>query len=101
MLLVTDPGIRDGRPRRAGGAVALPGRARRCASSTASRRTRPPIHVGKGVIVAREFKPDLIIGLGGGSSMDCAKGINFLLTNGGRMQDYWGVEQGDASRCSR
>ena len=23
--------------------------------------------------------------------MDCAKGINFLLTNGGRMQDYWGV----------
>lgn len=33
---------------------------------------------------------DSIIGLGGGSSMDCAKGINFLLTNGGRMQDYWG-----------
>src|SRR5687767_2441209 len=28
---------------------------------------------------------DSIIGLGGGSSMDCAKGINFLLTNGGRM----------------
>ncbi len=23
--------------------------------------------------------------------MDCAKGINFLLTNGGRMQDYWGI----------
>ena len=33
---------------------------------------------------------DSIIGLGGGSSMDCAKGINFLLTNGGRMHDYWG-----------
>jgi alcohol dehydrogenase len=33
---------------------------------------------------------DSIIGLGGGSSMDCAKGINFVLTNGGRMQDYWG-----------
>jgi alcohol dehydrogenase class IV len=33
---------------------------------------------------------DSIVGLGGGSSMDCAKGINFLLTNGGRMQDYWG-----------
>src|SRR5262245_27215905 len=31
-----------------------------------------------------------IIGLGGGSSMDCAKGINFLLTNGGRMSDYRG-----------
>ena len=34
---------------------------------------------------------DGIIGLGGGSSMDTAKGCNFLLTNGGRMQDYWGV----------
>ncbi|HYG80611.1 MAG TPA: iron-containing alcohol dehydrogenase, partial [Pyrinomonadaceae bacterium] len=27
---------------------------------------------------------------GGGSSLDCAKGINFLLTNGGRMRDYRG-----------
>src|SRR5215213_7585254 len=33
---------------------------------------------------------DSIIGLGGGSSLDCAKGINFLLTNGGRMADYRG-----------
>ncbi len=39
---------------------------------------------------------DGIIGLGGGSSMDTAKGCNFLLTNGGRMQDYWGV--GKAAR---
>ena len=30
-------------------------------------------------------------GLGGGSSMDCAKGINFIYTNGGQMKDYWGV----------
>ncbi len=39
---------------------------------------------------AAPLKVDSIIGLGGGSSMDCAKGINFLLTNGGRVQDYWG-----------
>jgi alcohol dehydrogenase len=25
--------------------------------------------------------------------MDCAKGINFLLTNGGRMEDYWGANK--------
>jgi alcohol dehydrogenase len=50
-------------------------------------------HVRKGLIAARPFKPDLIVGLGGGSAMDCAKGINFLLTNGGTMQDYWGVNK--------
>jgi alcohol dehydrogenase len=48
-------------------------------------------HVEEGVAFAKTFKPDLIVGLGGGSSIDCAKGINFVLTNGGRMQDYWGV----------
>ncbi len=34
---------------------------------------------------------DFLVGLGGGSSMDCAKGANFLLTNGGRMHDYRGT----------
>lgn len=48
------------------------------------------VHVEEGVAFAKQHGIDLIIGLGGGSSMDCAKGINFLLTNGGRMQDYWG-----------
>lgn len=47
--------------------------------------------VDQGVAVAKEFQPDAIVGLGGGSSMDCAKGINFIYSNGGVMQDYWGV----------
>src|SRR5579872_3910817 len=46
--------------------------------------------VDRGLAVARSAQIDLIVGLGGGSSMDCAKGINFLFTNGGRMEDYWG-----------
>lgn len=47
--------------------------------------------VAAGVEIARQFEPDLLVGLGGGSSMDCAKGINFIYSNGGRMKDYWGV----------
>lgn len=39
---------------------------------------------------AQPLQIDSIIGLGGGSSLDCAKGINFLLTNGGEMRDYLG-----------
>ncbi|HVS65697.1 MAG TPA: iron-containing alcohol dehydrogenase [Thermoanaerobaculia bacterium] len=53
-------------------------------------------HVAAGVEVARRRGVDFLVGLGGGSSMDCAKGVNFLLTNGGRMADYWGM--GKATR---
>jgi alcohol dehydrogenase class IV len=54
------------------------------------------IHVEAGLKVAKRFQPDLIVGLGGGSSMDCAKGINFLYSCGGRMQDYWGQNKATA-----
>lgn len=43
------------------------------------------------VEAAAAAEVDIFIGLGGGSSMDTAKGSNLLLTNGGAMKDYWGV----------
>jgi alcohol dehydrogenase len=39
---------------------------------------------------AEPLRIDSIVALGGGSSLDCAKGINFVLTNGGQIGDYRG-----------
>lgn len=47
--------------------------------------------VDRCVAVAKNARVDLFIGIGGGSSLDTAKGCNFILTNGGRMQDYLGI----------
>lgn len=52
--------------------------------------------IERGRRFAAQFEVDSIIGVGGGSSLDCAKGINFLLTSGGRMKDYQGY--GKAAR---
>jgi alcohol dehydrogenase len=52
--------------------------------------------VARCVEAAQRSNIDTIIGLGGGSSLDTAKGCNFLLTNGGRMEDYQGI--GKATR---
>lgn len=52
--------------------------------------------VEAGRVYAEPLKIDSLVALGGGSSLDCAKGINFVLTNGGTMRDYWGF--GKASR---
>lgn len=43
------------------------------------------------VAVAKEAGANLFVGVGGGSSMDTAKGCNLILSNGGRINDYWGV----------
>ena len=92
VLLVSDPGITEaGHVERAVRALYKADVPVRVFDEAGENPTTE--HVRKGVIAARPFKPDLIIGLGGGSAMDCAKGINFILTNGGRMQDYWGVNK--------
>ena len=46
--------------------------------------------VDAGATFAHPLGIDSIVGIGGGSSLDCAKGINFLLRNGGTMADFRG-----------
>jgi len=41
----------------------------------------------------RKDNYDLLVGLGGGSSMDTAKGLSALLAHGGEGQDYTGVDK--------
>jgi alcohol dehydrogenase class IV len=39
---------------------------------------------------ARGFKPDMVIGIGGGSCLDMAKCAALILSHGGQLQDYYG-----------
>ena len=94
-LLVTDPGIvKAGHAERGLTALAKAGIQTQCFDGVGENPSTD--HVDAGLLLAKRYEPELIVGLGGGSSMDCAKGINFLYSNGGRMQDYWGT--GKATR---
>ncbi len=90
VLLVTDPGIeRSGHVDRCLSSLAGNG-----TTVTVFRDVQPnpsTVDVERGLQIAKEQDIDFLVAVGGGSSMDCAKGINFLFSNGGRMQDYWGV----------
>jgi alcohol dehydrogenase len=46
--------------------------------------------VDKAGDLVRELKPDLIVGLGGGSALDAAKAIALLATNPGKIEEYEG-----------
>jgi alcohol dehydrogenase len=49
-------------------------------------------NVESGLEVWNTEKCDSIVSLGGGSSHDCAKGIGLVASNGGRIQDFEGVD---------
>ena len=88
-LVVGDPGITAaGYCDRALGALRSAGLGARLFDAVAENPTSNDVRAG--VEAARELDADLIVGLGGGSAMDCAKGINILYTNGGEMADYQG-----------
>jgi alcohol dehydrogenase class IV len=42
------------------------------------------------VELARDFKPEVIVGLGGGSNLDLGKCVAILLTHGGSLGQYYG-----------
>jgi alcohol dehydrogenase len=95
ILLVTDPGLAAaGHPQRALASLREAGLETFVFDGVEENPTTRQVDAG--LQVAGAHQVDLIVAVGGGSSMDCAKGINFLLTNGGRMSDYKGF--GKATR---
>jgi len=51
-----------------------------------------PTLADEGASVAREEKCDLVVGVGGGSSLDVAKAVAMLTVNNGKAEDYIGLE---------
>jgi alcohol dehydrogenase class IV len=89
VLLVTDPGLwAAGHPQRA--AASLRDAGLEVFIYDAVEENPTTRTVAAALESARRSRIDLIAAVGGGSSMDCAKGVNFLLTNGGSMTDYKG-----------
>ena len=64
-----------------------------CAAFTGG-QAEPAVRVAEEAAAAgREFRPDGILGLGGGSNMDLAKFVAILLTHGGKADRYFGFDQ--------
>ncbi len=90
VLLVTDTGLRKvGHCDRAVSILAAAGI--QCVVFDQVTENPTSDDVDRCVAFARPAAVDMIIGLGGGSCIDCARGANFLLTNGGQMHAYRGV----------
>ncbi len=89
-LLISDPGLAAaGHVERAAATIRRAGA--ECFVFLGVEENPTTRHVDRAVAAGREHGIDLLVGLGGGSAMDTAKGANFILSCGGRMQDYAGV----------
>ena len=87
VMMISDPGVtKAGHTERARAIVQAAGLAAQ--TFTGVHENPSTADVNRAVEVARQFEPDLLVGLGGGSALDTAKGCNFIYTNGGVMADY-------------
>ncbi|HFC8517583.1 TPA: iron-containing alcohol dehydrogenase [Neisseria weaveri] len=50
-------------------------------------------NVNDGLAALKEAGADFIVSLGGGSSHDCAKAVAIVATNGGKIEDYEGLDK--------
>ncbi|MFA1820158.1 iron-containing alcohol dehydrogenase [Virgibacillus oceani] len=55
--------------------------------------------VEKGLEIAKEESCDIVIGVGGGSSLDTAKTIGLLMNNDGGVRDYVGLDKVPNPSC--
>ncbi|MEM0897257.1 MAG: iron-containing alcohol dehydrogenase [Verrucomicrobiota bacterium] len=94
ILIVSDPGIaKAGHSARAKSLLEAAGLMATVFDDVRENPTTEDVRLC--VQAAKEGEIDFIVGLGGGSSLDTAKGCNFILTNGGHMRDYWGVNKAE------
>jgi len=52
-------------------------------------------NVHEGLDLYKKEKCDIIVAVGGGSPIDCAKGIGLVATNGGSIKDYEGLDRSE------
>lgn len=52
-------------------------------------------NVNEGLALLKENECDFILTLGGGSPQDCGKAIGIMATNGGKIEDYEGINKSE------
>jgi alcohol dehydrogenase len=91
VMLVSDPGLeRAGLVAQVRGWIAAVGLA---VETYVGVQPEPSIDTVNTLLAqARAIAPDVFVGLGGGSSLDCTKAVAMLMTNGGVVEDYLGSD---------
>jgi alcohol dehydrogenase class IV len=91
VLVVTDPGLKTAGVLDA--VTAALDKTKLNYSVFAEVEPDPRVEVALGCVeTAKDYRPDVIVGLGGGSSLDISKITSVLLTNEGPIEKYFGME---------